>query len=157
MKMVLYRIIVPALVTLSLTFLGGCASTPQASPGRDAQAKQFISYPSSSTIYVYRTDYGGEADRAVLYVDGRLIGETLPQAFFRVDVNPGKHLLEGIAHDQGTLSLETRPGRIYFVEQNVIGGNSFFKLVDPKVAKSWIVACCQLLENWAPGQRPLLR
>lgn len=154
----LYRVIVPAFVTLSLTFLGGCASTPQASPGRDAQAKQFISYPSSSTIYVYRTDLGGDDDDdAVLYVDGRLIGDTLPQAFFRVYVNPGKHLLEGIAHDQGTLSIETRPGRIYFVEQDVVAGNSFFKLVDPKVGKAWIIACCQLLENWAPGQRPLLR
>jgi len=155
--MVLYRVIVPAFVTLSLTFLGGCASTPQASRSRDAQAKQFISYPSSSTIYVYRTDFGGEADDAVLYVDGRLIGETLRQAFFRIDVNPGKHLLNGIAQDQGSLTLETRPGKIYFVEQAVIAGNSFFRVVDPKIAKAWIIECCELLENWAPGQRPLLR
>ncbi|MFN7085961.1 MAG: DUF2846 domain-containing protein [Burkholderiales bacterium] len=147
----------PALLLL-LTTLGGCASTPEASLGRDAEAKRFISHPATAAIYVYRVDMGGgDQPDSVLYVDGRLIGATLPRAYFRIDVNPGQHVLNGVGQDQGKLELETRPGQNYFVELSVIAGNSFFTVVDPPTAQQTIIACCALLENWAPGQRPLLR
>ena len=142
---------------LLLTALGGCASTPQAARQRDAEAKQFRTHPATSAIYVYRTDtYAEEADTD-LYIDGRLIGATLQRSFFRVDVHPGVHVLNGMGPDQGSLKMETRPGEIYFVELKVIGSNSHFTSVSPEIAKQTIITCCALMENWAPGQRPLLR
>lgn len=145
------------LLVFLLAALGGCASTPQASLQRDAEAKQFRTHPATSAIYVYRTDRHAEESGTDLYVDGRLIGATLQQSFFRIDVNPGGHVLNGMGPDQGWLKMETRPGQIYFVELNVIGGNSRFTIVAPQIAQRMIISCCELMENWAPGQRPLLR
>lgn len=146
------------LFVLLLAALAGCASTPQAPRQRDAEAKQFITYPGTAAIYVYRTDlHSDNDDDSVLYVDGRLIGATLRRTFFRVNVNPGVHLLNGMGPDQGSLRIETRPGQNYFVELKVVSGNSFFAVVEPQLAQRTIIACCELVENWAPGQRPLLR
>lgn len=145
------------LVFLLLILVAGCASTPQASSQRDAEVKQFRSHPATSAIYVYRTDRPIDESDTDLYVDGRLIGATLALSFFRIDVNPGMHVLNGMGPDQGSLKMETRPGQTYFVELQVIGGNSHFAIVDPQIAQKAIIACCKLMENWAPGQRPLLR
>ena len=134
---------------------GGCASTPQASDERDAEAKQFGSSPAVSTVYVYRPDPG--QDDSVLWIDGWLIGATLPRAFFRVHLDPGGHVLTGMAADSGRLELETRPGEVYFVEQAVFLGRSHFRPVPAESGRKAITNCCSLLENWAPGQRPLLR
>lgn len=138
--------------------LSGCASTPQASPGRDAEAKQFVTHPNSATIYVYRNDFGSaDSDDSVLYVDGRIIGATLPGSFFRVDVRPGVRVLNGTGYDQGSLRLETRSGELHFVALNVSSGQSHLRQVSADAGKREIVRCCALLENWAPGQRPLFR
>jgi hypothetical protein len=144
-----------ALAAVLLT--AGCASTPQAARDSDADAKQFVSHPNASTLYVYRNKFGSEDDHSVLYVDGRLIGATLPRTFFRVNVRPGDHSLNGVGPDNGRLSLTTRPGEIYFVSLAVTGGQSSFAVVDPETGRKTLSACCALLENWAPGQRPLLR
>jgi hypothetical protein len=148
---------IPAVLMLLLFALGGCASVPQAMRDRDAEAKQFLTHPATSAIYVYRTDTNPAEADTTLYVDGRLVGATLQKSFFRVDVNPGVHRINGMGPDQGSLSIETRPGQVYFVELYVIGGNSRFSVVAPQIARTKLLACCMLMENWAPGQRPLLR
>lgn len=146
-----------ALVAAAL-WLAGCASTPQASFERDAEAKQFVTHPNAATIYVYRGDFpAADAMDSVLYVDNRLIGATLPGTYFRIDARPGVHLLYGFGYDQGRLKIDTRSGELYFVSLNVIAGNSRFAPINPEVGKKEVMRCCELLENWAPGQRPLLR
>ena len=140
--------------------LGGCTSTPEASDERDAEAKQFNARPDAATIYVYRDEFstaGDSSEDAVLYVNGRLIGSTLPRSFFRIDVRAGEHLLHGFGFDQGRLRLDTRYGELYFVSLRSPGGTSHFTLVDPATGKRDILRCCTLLENWAPGQRPFWR
>src|SRR5688572_20337193 len=106
--------------------LSGCASTPQADAGRNAEAQQFASSPASSTLYVYRSDYGNQDGDSVLWIDGKLIGATLPKTFFRVNLNPGKHTLTGMGYDTGRLTLETRPGELYFVALSSLSGHSHF-------------------------------
>jgi hypothetical protein len=140
--------------------LAGCTSTPQATGERDAEAKRFLARPGAAVIYVYRFDIGSTemaSDDTVLYVDERLIGSTVPLTFFRFEVQEGAHLLHGTGHDQGRLKLETRAGEIYFVQLLAAGGVSDFRRVDAETGKRDILRCCSLLENWAPGQRPLLR
>ena len=145
-------------VIVVLAFLlAGCASTPEASPERDAQGKQFVTHPNAATIYVYRNEFDYHEDQVVLYIDGRLIGQTLPGTYFRIDTVPGPHVLHGMGVDVGKIELETRPGELYFVELNVAGGTSTFRLAPEEVGRRRILQCCVLLENWAPGQRPLLR
>ena len=146
-----------AALALVGVLLGGCASTPEASPDRDALAKEFLTHPNASTIYVYRSQFNHLDADTVLYVDGRLIGATRPGAFFRLDVNPGRHVLHGSGIDLGEYQLDTRPGQIYFVSHEVNGGHSRYKLVPETVGQQHVRACCALLENWWPGQRPFIR
>lgn len=134
-----------------------CASTPQAAPDLDREAKQFVTHPEDSTLYVYRTDGVNLEDDSVLWVNGRLIGATLPHTFFRVYLNPGKQRLLGSGIDNGSLALETRPGEAYFVRLQVLSGHSRFEAVPAGDAHRELQACCVLLENWRPGQRPLIR
>ena len=146
-----------ALAASLLLGLAGCASTPQASAERDADAKAFDTHPGAATVYVYRSPLDTDYEDNVLYVDGRLIGSTVPGTYFRMNLPPGKHRLHGTGIDQGQLALDARPGRLYFVELTVIAGTSQYQPVPAEQAKRAIASCCVLLENWAPGQRPLLR
>jgi hypothetical protein len=94
---------------------------------------------------------------SVLYANGRLIGSTLSRTYFRIDLRPGTQLLHGHGFDQGRLKVDTLSGEIYFVSLIVANGNSSFALLEPEDAKRKLLRCCVLLENWTPGQRPLLR
>jgi len=142
-------------IPLFALWLAGCASTPQGSPERDAEAKQFGSSPAVSSVYVYRPDTA--SDDTVLWVDGRLVGSTLPRTYFRIYLDPGRHIISGMAADNGRLELETRPDEVYFVAQIVSAGQSHFQVVSRDLGQKVVTTCCSLLENWAPGQRPLLR
>lgn len=144
-------------VATMVAVVAGCASTPQASRERDADARRFASSPASSTLYVYRPDIGNPDWDSVLWIDEKLIGATLPRTFFRINVEPGKHTLRGMGYDNGRLTIETRPGELYFVALSVISGYSLFWQVPPEIGRPAVDRCCTLMENWAPGQRPLLR
>jgi hypothetical protein len=139
--------------------LAGCASTPQASAERDAEAKLFIPQPDEATIYIYRLRASRDIDRdnTTLWMSGRLIGSTLPQTFFWIQTPPGPQLFNGVGPDNGRLRLEVSPGQIYFVRLQVTAGQSRMELVDPAQGRQELTACCVLLEYWRPGQRPLLR
>ncbi|MBM3357092.1 MAG: DUF2846 domain-containing protein [Betaproteobacteria bacterium] len=141
----------------ALLVLAGCASTPQASDERDAEAKRFLTHPNAATIYVYRGDIPTLEGDSVLVINGRLIGATLPGTFFRVDVRAGVNVIEGAYADVGRMTLHTHSGGLYLVSLTVAAGHSHFALVSPERGKQAVLACCALLENWAPGQRPLLR
>ena len=145
------------LALLASLLIAACASTPEASPDRDALAKEFLTHPASATIYVYRSPFNHLDADTVLYVDGRIIGATRPGAFFRLDVNPGRHVLHGNGIDLGEFELNTRPGQIYFVSHEVNGGHSRYQVVPQNVGQQTVRACCALLENWWPGQRPFIR
>jgi hypothetical protein len=151
----LFALIASATVAL-LIVIAGCASTPQAPPDRDAEAKEFLTHPQASTLYVFRNPFNNTED-SVLYVDRRIIGATLPGAYFRINVVPGRHTLHGSGLDIGELTLETRGGQLYFIELAVIAEHSHFRHVPEALGRKSVIACCALLENWAPGQRPLLR
>lgn len=150
------RLAKPLLLVTLLQFTA-CASTPQASHERDAEAKEFRTHPASAALYVYRPDASSVEEDSVLYIDQRLIGATLPRTYFRADARPGKHLLHGLGYDAGRIEIDVRPGEIYFVSLRVVGGQSHFALEDSAAGRRGVLACCVLLENWSPGQRPLLR
>jgi hypothetical protein len=154
------RILLPpdwvAALAAALLF-AACASTPEASPEADQRAKEFHTHPNASAIYVYRSEFSHWEEDSVLFMDGRIIGATLPGTFFRIDATPGPHVLHGTGHDMGTIALDTMAGELYFVSLDVIGGHSRFQLVPARVGESRVRDCCAMLEKWTPGQRPLLR
>jgi hypothetical protein len=141
-----------------LLVLGGCASTPQATSARDAEAKRFIAQPGYAAIYVFRPDFPTRTiEDTILHVDDRIIGQTLPGAFFRVDVHPGVRVVRASAGTATEIKVNARPGELHFVQLNVTGAAPHLALVEPAKAQAAILKCCALMENWVPGQRPLLR
>ena len=135
--------------------MAGCTSTPEAQPERNALAKEFLTHPAASTIYVYRSEFNVFDTDTVLYVDGRVVGSTVPGTYFRIDTTPGRHILHGTGIDLGEIALQTRPGQLYIVELSVVGAQSTFRLLPDQAGRERVRACCTLLTNWAPGMRPL--
>ena len=140
----------------ALALIAACTSTPEADPRSDALAKEFLTHPNASTIYVYRSPFNHYATDSVLFLDGRVVGTTIPGTYFRIDTTPGRHILHGTGVDLGRIELETRAGELYFVALQVNGGHSNFERVADHTGRERVRACCALLENWAPGQRPFL-
>ena len=136
--------------------LAACASTPHAPADRDAEAKAFYTHPSTASVYVYRDFFNRDLEDSVLYIDNRLIGSTLPGTFYRIYAVPGRHVLHGIGIDAGRIEIDARPGELHFVRLDVVAGTSRFTLEPEQVGRTQLRACCAMLENWAPGQRPLL-
>lgn len=147
-------------LVLLLAFLGGCASTPEAPLQDDAAAKRFESAPRAAIVYLYRADASGSAGISTIWVDDRLVGQTLPATYFRFAVRPGHNRIAAFAGDQGRLEIDTREGGVYFVAMHVGGEgesspNTVFRVVSPDAGKAAILRCCTLLETWRPGQRRL--
>ena len=145
---------------LLLALFGGCASTPEAPPASDAEAKRFESAPRAAIIYLYRADSPGRGI-STIWVDNRPVGQTLPATYFRVAVRPGLNRITAVAGDQGRLEIATRGGGVYFVAVHVDGDgesspNTLFRIASPAVGKAEILRCCTMLETWSPGQWRLL-
>jgi hypothetical protein len=149
-------VISPALVLL-LALLGGCASTPEAPPDTDADAKRFEGAPNAAIIYLYRPLLPGGNAASTIWVDGRLIGETLLTTYFRVPVRPGRNRIRASGADLGRLEIDTQADGVYFVEMQVLGesqgaSSTIFRSAAPEIAKTTILRCCSMLQAWRPGQ-----
>ena len=149
------RISALALVLL-LALLGGCAATSEASREADVEAKRFESAPRAAIIYLYRADTPSNAT-STIWVDDRIVGQSLPATYFRVAVRPGRNRIAAFAPDQGRLEIDTRGGGVFFVAMRVGGdvdtpGNTLFRSVPPEAGKTEILRCCTMLETWRPGQ-----
>ena len=144
-----------AMAVAAATLVAGCTWVPPAPLQDHALAKEFITHPDAATIYIYRSQFNHYDTDTILYLDGRVIGSTTAGTYFRLDINPGRHILHGTGVDTGEISVETRPGQIYFVALDVFGAQSKFRLVPDTVGRSRVVSCCTLLDSSMPGLRPL--
>lgn len=152
------RALVRGAAVLAFAALTGCASTPQATPERDAEAKRFLTVSGEATIYLYRPDFPAfDQNDPSIYADDRLIGTVLPGSFFRFAADPGARVIHSDAQDAGSLKIEARSGELHFVSLTVVAGQSRYATVSAETGKRDIIRCCALMENWAPGQRLLLR
>lgn len=145
-----------ALLAGFVLVLAGCASTPMASPETEADAKQFNPAINAAIVYIYRP-IGSGPGISTIWLDGRLVGESLPETFYRVAARAGRNRITTSGNDSGRLEFETRSGGVYFVEARVTGdtqseANSSFRLIDPEVAKALVERCCRMLDTWRPGQ-----
>ena len=53
--------------------------------------------------------------------------------------------------------VTTRPGQLYFVKIDVIGGHSTFRRVAEDTGREDVRACCALLESWVLPRGTVLR
>lgn len=144
-----------SLVAAALLVLGACASTPEATPERNEEAKRFEAVTRDAVVYIYRPDRGSGAAEATLWANGRLVGASLPLTFFRALVLPGRTVLHTSGPDNGRIEFDTRGNDVTYVEMQTFNEQSpvtRFRLVPAEEAQAAIRACCTLLEVWRPGQ-----
>ncbi|MBM4271050.1 MAG: DUF2846 domain-containing protein [Deltaproteobacteria bacterium] len=113
------RIHVVVLISALLIIVSGCATIPVASSEDDALAKRFVADPDRSLIYLFRNEYFGAAIPMQVSIDGQVAGRTVAYSFFKWDVPPGEHVIKSFAENESSLSLVTKPGKVYFVRQEV--------------------------------------
>jgi len=127
---------------LLLLALGGCI-TPLPPTPQDLQAKKFEVVPGQSVIYLFRQP-AINREAATLWLDDRVMGSTYSGTYFRWVVPPGRHRIAGYAGDSGSITIDTAPGRIYFVEQVYSNGfmltrQSYFRLVDENFGRTAVL------------------
>lgn len=105
-------------VFLSVLFLAGCVQLPPTP--QDLQAKRFEAVPGQSVIYVVRTPLDSSEPQSLI-LNERGTVTTLPGTYYRWEVPPGRHHVEGFGFGGESVTLTTEPGGVYFLEHTVIG------------------------------------
>lgn len=100
--------------------LAGCTQLPP-SPA-DIQAKKFEILPDRAVIYIARSDPDFSRDGATLLLDDTVTITTYPGTYYRWEVAPGAHRIEGFAADAGRMTISVEAGKIYFVQQSYLPG-----------------------------------
>ena len=96
----------------------GCAQVPQ--DPEYLRDTVFQTLPDRSVIYVVRSSLdSGESSGLIL--DERVHFTSYPRSFYRWEVAPGTHRVEGFASASESVTLMTAPGGIYFLQHTVLG------------------------------------
>ena len=107
---------------LALFLAVGCAPRPLTP--QDLQARQFQTLPDKAVIYIVRPDPDFSRDPTPITLGDYAQVTTYPGTYYRWEVDPGVHRIEGFGGDSGRFSLRAEAGRLYFVEQRV---SAFFR------------------------------
>jgi hypothetical protein len=108
---------------LAVLLLAGCAAPLPPTP-QDLQAKRFETLPDKGVIYVVRPlpDFSDDPTPITLGDFAQIT--TYPGTYYRWEVEPGVHRIDGFGVDNGRIAVRAEAGRLYFVEQRV---SSFFR------------------------------
>lgn len=131
-----------ALAAFALLVLSACAQLPP--HPQDAVAKKFEAVPGKSVIYLVRPhpELAPSQLAMTVQLDDMMMGSTYSGTYFRWEVEPGRHELRGYGMDNARLTIDTAPGQIYFVRQDVYGNIrsawSAFKVIDPEAGRALV-------------------
>ncbi len=102
---------------LLLTLIASCATVPMASLDDDQAAKQFSPKSGMANIYVARSSAVGQAILFSIALDGKLEGQLANKTFYFFEVGAGEHEVNALSpEDAETLTLNTEPGKNYFIK-----------------------------------------
>jgi hypothetical protein len=107
-----------ALAILTTLILFGCAQLPP-SP-QDLQAKGFEPVPDKAVIYIARTPMDSTEPGGLMIDTGEQV-TLFPGTYYRFEVPAGVRRISGLGPWNVQLSLDTQPGRIYFLRYTVAG------------------------------------
>ena len=103
----------------AFSILSGCASVPMGDAQQDAALKTFTVPKGKSALYIYRNESIGGAITMDVAVNGNPIGQTGAKTFLYKELAPGKYTITSKAENTDTLVVDAKPGRAYFVWQEV--------------------------------------
>lgn len=130
-------------VAMTLLLLAGCASVPMAPLDQDSKAKEFSNPPNKSSLYIYRNESMGAAIPMTVTVNGKALGQTAAQTYFRLSLAPGRYNVESHAENVSSLPLSIEQGKNYFVWQEVKMGmwmaRSLLQQVDEATGRAGVM------------------
>ena len=132
-------------LALALT-LTGCQQLPP-SP-EDLQAKKFEAVPDNAVIYLARDAPDFSPLQSQASVGDKMMLKTYPGTYYRWEVPAGRHTITGFGEDSGTITVQGEPGKIYFVQQRVVGmlvPSSHFELVGEAQGRAAVMRAVLLL------------
>ena len=104
-------------ILLSLMLVAGCTQLPPTP--EDIQAKRFETVPDRAVIYVARQRLDSN-EGASLLLDDRMSITTFRGTYYRWEVAPGTHRISGLGNGTELVTLNTAPGKLYFVQHTVL-------------------------------------
>ncbi len=110
------------IIALSSLLFTGCASVKMESKEASQKAKEFTKPTTGQAgLYVFRDSFVGKALKKDIFVDGKCIGESAPDVFFRTEVAGNKdHAISTESEfSPNTLSLFMEAGKNYFIRQYI--------------------------------------
>jgi hypothetical protein len=96
--------------------------TIAASQQQKHEALKFQPSTGKGVLYVFRHQAVGLLAGMDLVLDGKLMGQTRGYAFYRLEVEPGKHQLSGDKKCPGSLEVEVAVDQVVFIEQELAMG-----------------------------------
>ena len=132
-------------VLLMALVIAGCHAPLPPSP-REIEAKRFEPVAGKSVIYILRDKPDADVASTIVLGDSASI-TTYPGTFYRWEAAPGRHLVRGMAGDNGAITLDVAAGRVYFVQQwlqPLSGARSFFKVISESEGRA-VVARAQFV------------
>ncbi|MGH6660100.1 MAG: DUF2846 domain-containing protein [Rhodospirillales bacterium] len=138
-------------LTMMLSLVGcGTVTVPMAPPEDDARAKSFAVAPGKSNIYVYRV--ADRASRLMVFMDGQLVGDTVPATYLMWEVSPGPHVVRSTGAFFPAVTVNAVAGRNHFVRQHVtigiiLGTPVSFEEVDEETGRREIAGCKRAKSN----------
>ena len=135
--------IVGIFVSVLVLFLTGCASVPMAPLDQDTKAKDFSPALNKASLYIYRNESFGAAIPMTVAVNGKALGQTAAQTYFRLNLMPGKYNVESHAENVSSIPLPVEAGKNYFVWQEVKMGmwmaRSLLQQVDETTGRAGVI------------------
>ena len=133
------QVLLPLLLAATLA---GCASVPMGDAQQDAALKTFAVPKGKSALYVYRNESMGGAITMDVAVNGNPIGQTGAKTFLYKELAPGKYTITSKAENTDKLVVDAKPGRAYFVWQEVkvgfVAARTKLHLVDEATGKKGV-------------------
>ncbi|WP_459950083.1 DUF2846 domain-containing protein [Denitratisoma sp. agr-D3] len=122
--------------------IAGCASVPMGDPAKDAALKNFTPQAGVSGVYIYRNESLGAAVKMDVEIDGKPVGQTVAKSYVYKELPPGKHMIVSKSENDDSLEINTLPGKLYYIWQEVKMGILYARtklhLVDDEEGKKGV-------------------
>ena len=106
------------ILLLTIVLTAGCVQNPPTTA--DVQGKRFESVADKAVIYIVRPRVDSPTAGPLSIGNFGMIS-THPGTYFRWEAAPGVQRIEGFGPFSSSVTVQAEAGKIYFVEQNVMG------------------------------------
>lgn len=127
-------------------------ATRVATPQQKQAALEFAAVADKGVAYVYRKQLVGLLVGLDVVLDGRQIGQTRGLRFYRLELEPGTHVLSGDRKCPEPLTFHIAAGEVRYIEQELVmglvkGSYRYRQVTDLTQAQQAVYSCKLLLAN----------